>query len=354
MPPDRNIIPIFIKICNLVCNCEKYLYNNIDREKFGGLRKGVAAVKRLTLLKHSDITLSQAAVEKLLDCRDEAALRMYLYLARTGGELEEKSAAARLNIGLDAVGAALDRLRQFGLLQPEEQNLPSDELPAYTATDVKTRVKQDDAFRYLLQFAQDKIGRVLTSADMRALLGIYTWMGLPVEVICLIITCSAEETAQKYGEGRRPTMHAIENRARAWMNLGIRTTAQAEEYLKEQQRRGTRMAALARMLHISGRALSPTEERYLSAWITDGLDDALILEAYDRTVVKTGGLKWKYMDSILKSWQASGYRTVDAVRRGEARTPQKQPKKQAETSSEELDSMRRLRELNREWGSENK
>ena len=38
-------------------------------------------MQKLTLSKNSDVLLARKAVEKLLDCREEAALRLDLYLS---------------------------------------------------------------------------------------------------------------------------------------------------------------------------------------------------------------------------------------------------------------------------------
>ena len=37
--------------------------------------------------------------------------------------------------------------------------------------------------------------------------------------------------------------------------------------------------------------------------------------AYDRTVTNIGALKWKYMDSIIQSWNAKGLRTRSEIER---------------------------------------
>ena len=311
-------------------------------------------MQKLTLSKNSDVLLARKAVEKLLDCREEAALRLYLYLAQSDGAFDAKTAAARLSVGIDAISGALDLLTKLGLVQKESAPVleRADTMPEYTVGDVTDVLARDDSFRYLLEFTQQRLGKVLSTVDTQTLLGIYSWMGLPVDVICLIVTCCVDEIRAKYGEGRRPTMRNIENRARLWLNLGILTTAQAEEYLNEQQKRGTRIASLSRLLHLSGRALSPTENRYLTAWVDANFSDEMILEAYDLTVVKTGGLKWKYMDSILKSWQSKGYQSQKDIIRGERIRKELQEGECASVSQEELESMQRLRELNREWGSE--
>ena len=70
----------------------------------------------------------------------------------------------------------------------------------------------------------------------------------------------------------------------------------------------------AELLGIKGRALSPTENKFLSSWLEMGFDDELIEMAYDRTLTNTGGLKWGYMNGILKSWHEKGLHTPADVR----------------------------------------
>ena len=42
------------------------------------------------------------------------------------------------------------------------------------------------------------------------LLGLYDDLGLPADVIFLLVSFCAERTAQQYGPGRRPTLRQIE------------------------------------------------------------------------------------------------------------------------------------------------
>jgi DNA replication protein DnaD len=57
-----------------------------------------------------------------------------------------------------------------------------------------------------------------------------------------------------------------------------------------------------------------------------GFGEELIEMAYDRTVTNTGGLKWGYMNSILKSWHEKGLFTPADVREKDGRKAKQQPK----------------------------
>ncbi len=309
------------------------------------------AVRKIKLAQKQDILVPARAIERLLDIGDGNAALTYLYILYHDGEFDDCAAALNLKMSTDRLSACLDILSKNGLIDagaPKEKILERpDCIPEYTSNDVTDAVTTDSSFRYLLDFAQQRLGKVLSTVDTQTLLGIYSWMGLPADVICLLITSCIDETRKKYGETRRPTMRAIEQRARLWLNLGILTQAQAEEYLKEQEKRGTRLAQIARLLHLGGRPLSATESRYLTDWISLDISDELILNAYDITVVKTGSLKWKYMDSILKSWHSKGFKTEQDIKSGECDRPTVTGGNAPHLNRDELASVIALREINR-------
>ena len=74
------------------------------------------------------------------------------------------------------------------------------------------------------------------------------------------------------------------------------------------------MGQCASLLGLGGRELSPSEEKYLSGWLDMGFKSAEIQEAYDRTVLSTGGMNWKYMNSIIKRWNEQGLKNLRDIR----------------------------------------
>jgi len=298
------------------------------------------AQRTIKLTRSGDVYIPEKTVRRLIDSRDGSAALVYLYLAAHDGMLDDRAAMQALGMNDEQLAHALGVLSRLGLTETPEQMLDRpDSLPEYTGDDVSLALSSDADFAGLLKFTETRLGRRLSTVDTQALLGIYSWMGLPADVICLLITSCIEEHKKKFGEGRRPTMRAIEKRAKLWCSLGLYTQEAAGVYLKQQEERGSRIASIARLLQIGGRALSATEQKYLEQW--SALDDAMILKAYDITVVKTGALKWRYMDTILQSWQAKGFRSVADVEAGDAPA--------AKVGTE---SVSHLREMNRTWEEE--
>ena len=279
--------------------------------------------KKYRLTAAAGLFLPAEHAELLLALHDGDAALLYIWLLHTGETLDERRAAAQLGCGPEAVHAAAERLRSAGLLGESEKAappLPAEELPGYSAEEIVQRSWEDRAFQDLRREAESCLGHLLSRAETEKLLGIYSHLGLPCEVIMLLINHCAERTRKRYGEGRLPSMYAIEKEAYAWSRQEILTLEMAEEYLAALERREEGMAVLSRILQIAPRSPSATERKYMEEWLAMGFPMEALELAYDRTVVGTDKLVWKYMDRILRSWQEKGLRTVADIEEKDSRS----------------------------------
>ena len=185
------------------------------------------------------------------------------------------------------------------------------------------RSADDGAFRALLGECQRVLGHTLSSADLNTLFGIYDRLGMTAETILLLIHHCADKLRRRYGEGRLPTMRAIEKEAFYWANREILTAPQAEEYLAALARRDEEMEKVRHALSLTGRDLTPTERKYIESWLSMGYGAEALAIAYDRTVVGTGKLAWAYMDKIVKSWYEKKLFTAEQIEKGDM-TPYEQ------------------------------
>ena len=181
------------------------------------------------------------------------------------------------------------------------------------------RSADDGAFRALLGECQRVLGHTLSSADLNTLFGIYDRLGMTAETILLLIHHCADKLRRRYGEGRLPTMRAIEKEAFYWANREILTAPQAEEYLAALARRDEEMEKVRHALSLTGRDLTPTERKYIESWLSMGYGAEALAIAYDRTVVGTGKLAWAYMDKIVKSWYEKKLFTAEQIEKGDSR-----------------------------------
>lgn len=268
--------------------------------------------------KKAVLEIPETAAETLIRAGDGDAALLYLYLRRTGAALELPPAAAALGRTEAEIACAAARLRELGLFPQTARPLPPpEELPEYRAEEIARRCREERGFQTVINEAQKRLGHMLSGTELKTLFGIYDHLGLPPEVILLLINHCTERHAKRYGEGRRPTMRYIEREAYAWVNRELMTLELAEDYIRRQAVREEGTERVRTALGLRGRALSATERRYIEGWLDLGFSPEAIELAYDRTVTNTGALKWKYMDSILQSWNTKGLLRPEDILRGD-------------------------------------
>ncbi len=286
--------------------------------------------------------------EALLEAGDGDGALLYLYLVKEGGALDLDRAARALRLSTRAVQGVALRLERLGLLvRSEPETLPRQEPPEYRAADVVRRSQSDPAFQDLVKETQQTLGRVLSSTDLKKLFGIYDDLSLPPEVIMLLIHHCKEEHEQRYGATRHLGFAVIEKEAYAWFNREIMTYEQAESYLAELDRRKTLAGEIQRAMGIRNRDLSATERRYIMDWIDLGYGPEALALAADRTVTNTGELKWRYMNSIVRSWHGKGLHTVEEIEKGDRKSSDRARQGDIAASApdaNELERMKKLRE----------
>ncbi len=283
------------------------------------------------------ITLTAPAAKRLLDRGDGDAALLYLALLRHHGAVQPRSLAGELRWERERIEGAERVLRELGLLVPQEVPLePADERPVYQRGDIIQRLEDSDEFRSLTAEVERRLGKKLTTPDIGVLLGLNDHLGLPADVIYLLVCHCAERVARRYGEGRRPTLRQIEKEGYAWARRGVDTQAAAAEYLRQYAQRQGTLPAYMRVLQLGDRPPAASEEKYLSAWQEMGFPPETVAIAYDKTVLKCHELKWPYCNAILKRWHEAGLHTPEEVRQ------ESRPARPAEppTGSEDVSWMR--------------
>ncbi len=285
-------------------------------------------------------------VDKLISAADGDAALLYLYLLRQGKGRDEAEISRQLGMALPRLRDAAGRLRSLGLLSGGTRRQPTDELPQYDAKDVIRRSGEDPAFRGILAEAESILGRALGAADTKTIFGIYDYLGLPSDVILLLLHHCGEECRRRYGPGRVPTVRQIEKEAYIWANREIMTFELAEEYIRQCALSRETVESLRRSFGIRDRDLTPTERKYIDGWLNMGFPAESIELAFDRTVTNIGQLKWNYMNKIVTSWHDKGLHTPEEIEKGDgpSRRASTRPSATApETpTNDEIERMKRL------------
>ena len=68
--------------------------------------------------------------------------------------------------------------------------------------------------------------------------------------------------------------------------------------------------------------LAGNEKRYIHQWYSLQMEDQMIVAAYERTILNTGGMNWAYMNKILQCWKENGYKTMEDISKVSAKSYQ--------------------------------
>lgn len=284
-----------------------------------------------------DLNIEKGDMHKLLSAASGDAALLYLYI-RSGNDPADAAQALHLNeTRLSCAGATL---RQLGLWEESRRGFIPGQRPNYTEQDVIRAMDDDRDFRALYGEIQRLLGRNLNTEEMKIILGFVRYLGLPGDVICVLV-CYCKERARQKGSLRNPSLRTIEKEAYAWAEQGIDTMEEAAAFIQNQNRRNSQLGELMKLLQIRGRNLTAGEEKYARSWLDMGFDKEVIKMAYERTCLNTGGLNWAYMNKILTRWHEAGFHTAEQVKKGDKK-PIDSTRPTGELGQTELENIQRL------------
>lgn len=269
------------------------------------------------------VAMPAEAADRLIASGSGDAALLYLYLLRKNGAASLEEAGNALRWDGARLTTAWDVLSGKGLAPAMPQAAPTqplqEEPPEYTAEDIARELDdQNSPFPALVGEVQRRLGKILSTVELKTLYTIYDFLALPAEVICLLVSWCVEEMERKYGPGRMPKMPQIRKEAFVWHRLGVDTAEAADAYIKRQAEMRTREGQVLSLLGITGRPAVDGERKYIAAWTDMGFGDEVIRMAYERTVLKKQTMSWPYMNSILRSWHQKGLHTPAEIETGDA------------------------------------
>ena len=271
-----------------------------------------------------NIVLPAQQADRLIGRGDGDAALLYLCLLRADRGVTAQELQRRLKWSQLRLHAAETALQELGLIdRPPEQKPPepAQERPVYTADDLTDLLTGDAGFRMLVPQTEEKLGKRLKTADLQILAGLYDDLGLPADVIYLLVCHCVTRSEERYGPGRRPTLRQIEKEGYHWAQRGLFDQESASRYLRDWNVRRSAMSRYMQVLGLGDRRPVESEERYIADWMDKGFPPETVALAYDKTVFYKKELNWRYLNGILRRWHENGWHTEEEVRQSDSRKP---------------------------------
>ena len=284
-----------------------------------------------------NIVLPAQQADRLIGRGDGDAALLYLCLLRADRGVTAQELQRRLKWSQLRLHAAETALQELGLIdRPPEQKPPepAQERPVYTADDLTDLITGDAGFRMLVPQTEEKLGKRLKTADLQILAGLYDDLGLPADVIYLLVCHCVARSEERYGPGRRPTLRQIEKEGYHWAQRGLFDQESASRYLRDWNVRRSAMSRYMQVLGLGDRRPVESEERYITDWMDKGFPPETVALAYDKTVFYKKELNWRYLNGILRRWHENGWHTEEEVRQSDSRKPSRREEKKDDSRME--------------------
>ena len=284
-----------------------------------------------------NIVLPAQQADRLIGRGDGDAALLYLCLLRADRGVTAQELQRRLKWSQLRLHAAETALQELGLIdRPPEQKPPepAQERPVYTADDLTDLLTGDAGFRMLVPQTEEKLGKRLKTADLQILAGLYDDLGLPADVIYLLVCHCVTRSEERYGPGRRPTLRQIEKEGYHSAQRGLFDQESASRYLRDWNVRRSAMSRYMQVLGLGDRRPVESEERYITDWMDKGFPPETVALAYDKTVFYKKELNWRYLNGILRRWHENGWHTEEEVRQSDSRKPSRREEKKDDSRME--------------------
>lgn len=169
---------------------------------------------------------------------------------------------------------------------------------AYSRSDLMTAMQGNEKIKQLFTLSSQLLNKTLNTNDMNIIYMFYDYLKFPPEVIFSLL-----EYCVSSGKSN---MRYIEKVALSWADNEINTAAKASAFIRQRNKESLFEKKYKTMFKISGRDFTESELKLLKTWINDlKASDEEIMKAYETTVVNTGKVAFKYMDSVLRNIRAA-------------------------------------------------
>lgn len=298
--------------------------------------------------------------DNFLKIADSSQLKVLLYLLRNNGKtFETYEIADTLDISENTVYDSILFWQQHGILPSDEtgimpvtnsifsappaekyESIPEKQSSSYlrnsseglniTPSEISDMIEKSPKLNELFIISQ-KYFENFNFAVQRSLVWIYQYLGLPSEVILMILEYCFST--------RKLYIWEIESIAVDFRKNGIDTSELAKKEIENIRFYAENNSFITKIKRMFGMQREPVtkQRKYIMEWKSENYSEELIQLAYDKAVEKTGNVSRipiEYIDGILKSWKEKNIVTVEEAEKNDLNFQNVYKKKKKKNSDE--------------------
>lgn len=197
---------------------------------------------------------------------------------------------------------------------------------------VSQRLNENTGLSYLMNEIQSALQKPLSSGDICTIYMLFDTYGLPPEIILMLVQyCVSMD---------KRNMSFIEKEGIIWSNDGIITIEQAEVKITELKNRYSAWGIVSTTFGIKT-AGSPTKVQldFANCWLYEWkFNTDMLREAYERCVNQKSICDLKYINGILKRWNASGIHTIADLQNDTPKANNKKPQNSSKSKGNNFEN----------------
>lgn len=203
--------------------------------------------------------------------------------------------------------------------------------PDYVFT--SQRLAVDEELGFLVNEAQCAFGKTLSNSDISTLLMLKDTCGLPLDVILMLI--------QYCISINKGNMRTVEKIGIGWADDGIYSVEAADNKIRQIKQTSVNFSIVSSAFGLKSIG-SPTKKQleYGDKWVGEWkFSPEMLREAYERCVDTKGTMNLRYIDGILKRWNANGVHNINDLQTFEKLSSKPSAQKKSSYDIDELEKI---------------
>lgn len=253
--------------------------------------------------------VSNAAIAEALDILETDVSKAWRYWKKVGLIHNDGKGI----IVFDAVATA-EKKEEKTEASPKEEKAHTEKTKQSSIKDIAKAMDINPEMKETVKMAEQLLKKTLSVREITSLYNFMQWYSMTREMVLVLLEycVTVDKTNFAY----------IEKVAAGWSERGINTLDSATKELNRAVK-VVRMQNKCKKMFGIERDLTQTENGYIAKWVSElSMSEAMIRNAYERTVNNTGKISMPYMNTILRKWYEKGIKTVSQIAEKEG-TPQK-------------------------------